>query len=315
MKALVTGGLGFIGAALCKKLAAEGHEVRVLDNESRGAARRLRDMEVLHGDIRNPSAVAEALRGVDTVFHLAAVNGTELFYERPAVVLDVGVRGILNVIDGCVTRGVTRIVFLSSSEVYHQAELPTPETAPLVIPDPYNPRYSYSGSKIISELLLLHNQHFERVVIARPHNVYGPDMGWEHVIPQFIMRLRRLIEAGAPQPIRFPIRGDGEQQRAFIHVDDCVQALLLMTEKGEHRGIYHVGSMHTCRMRDVAAAVAAILGVEITVEASAAMLGEPHSRCPDTTRLRSLGFEPTWLLHDGLASTTDWYISHRSLWP
>jgi nucleoside-diphosphate-sugar epimerase len=169
---LVTGGSGFIGSALVKALLAQGESVRVFDDNSRGSLRRLdgveQDIEFVRGDIRDADAVAEAMRGMDEVHHLAFINGTASFYSAPDLVLDVGVKGIINVIDACRRHGTGTLVLASSSEVYQSPPLvPTDESAPLVIPDPLNPRFSYGAGKIISEMLALNHgrKHFERVLI------------------------------------------------------------------------------------------------------------------------------------------------------
>jgi UDP-glucose 4-epimerase len=184
-KVLVTGGAGFIGSAVVRRLVEQGHRVRVLDNLSRGAARRLAgiedQIEFMHGDIRDPARVALACEGVDEIHHLAAVNGTRFFYEQPELVLDVAVRGMLNVIDGARRHGVRRLALTSSSEVYQTPpNVPTAEDAPLTVPDVLNPRYSYGGGKIATELMAINygRNGFDKVVIVRPHNVYGPDMGF-----------------------------------------------------------------------------------------------------------------------------------------
>ena len=138
------------------------------------------------GDRMTKLRLMAAIAGVDSVLHLAYVNGTEYFYEHPELILDIAVRGMLNVLDACRAEKVPELVLASSSEAYHQPPIvPTPEGVPLVVPDPLNPRYSYGGGKLISELMALNwgRKGFERVMIFRPHNVYGPDMGWEHVIP------------------------------------------------------------------------------------------------------------------------------------
>ena len=242
MRILVTGGLGFIGAALVKGLLQKGHAVRVLDDASRGTQRRLADVwasiDFMAGDVRDPAAVSAALKGMDEVHHLAFVNGTQFFYSAPELVLDVGVRGMLNVIDGCRAQGVGRLILASSSEVYHEPlQFPTDETAPLTVPDPLNPRFSYSGGKIASELLALNfgRRDFERVLIFRPHNIYGPDMGWEHVVPQLALRLMRATKD--LNPIPFSIQGSGRESRTFCHVDDLVAGVLALRERGEHLGI------------------------------------------------------------------------------
>ena len=178
--------------------------MRVLDDNSRGSPRRLtevaNDIEFIAGDIRDAAAVEKAAQGMDEVHHLAFVNGTEFFYSQPDLVLDVGVRGMINVIDACRKHDIGTLVLASSSEVYQTPPtIPTDESAPLAIPDPLNPRYSYGGGKLISELMAINfgRKYFERVLIFRPHNVYGPDMGWEHVIPQFALAPRRRGQSAA----------------------------------------------------------------------------------------------------------------------
>ena len=140
------------------------------------------------------------------------VNGTATFYSAPELVLDVGVKGMVNVIDACRRQNVGSLVLASSSEVYQSPpRVPTAEDVPLVVPDPHNPRLSYGAGKIISEMMAINygRKYFERVLIFRPHNVYGPDMGFEHVIPQFAVRLKRACAAHPAGAVPFPIQGSG----------------------------------------------------------------------------------------------------------
>ncbi|MEK6837354.1 MAG: SDR family NAD(P)-dependent oxidoreductase, partial [Nanoarchaeota archaeon] len=166
-KYLITGGSGFIGSAIARRLAKEGHSVRVLDNDIRGASERLKDaankIEVVQADIRDAEAVQKACKGVDSVIHLAYLQGTQFFYTKPELVLDIGVKGMVNVIDGCIKENVRELIVASSSEVYNMPpKIPTDETAPMVIPDPMNPRYSYAAGKIISEMMTINygRRHF-----------------------------------------------------------------------------------------------------------------------------------------------------------
>src|SRR5438874_666158 len=120
-KFLITGGTGFLGSALVRRLVAAGHFVRVFDDNSRGAPRRLADiaagLELIQGDVRDRDRMSKAALGVDIIIHLAAINGTEFFYSKPELVLDVGVRGMLSVVDACRTHKVRNLVVASSSEV------------------------------------------------------------------------------------------------------------------------------------------------------------------------------------------------------
>ncbi len=319
---LVTGGSGFIGSALVRALVHGGHRVRVLDDNSRGAPRRLAevaaDIEFVAGDIRDPAAVLDAARGVEEVHHLAYVNGTEFFYSAPELVLDVGVKGMVNVIDACRAHGIGTLVLASSSEVYQTPPaVPTDESAPLVVPDPSNPRYSYGGGKIISELLAINfgRKHFERVLIFRPHNVYGPDMGFEHVIPQFALRLHRGMAAAPAGPVRFEIQGDGSQTRSFCHVDDLVRGVLLMRERGAHLGIYHIGTSDEIAIGDLARRVAACARREIALVFGPEPAGAAARRCPDIGKLAALGYVPQVPLSQGLPPTVDWYLANAGLAP
>ncbi len=310
---LVTGGAGFLGSALVRRLVGEGHHVRVLDNQSRGSARRLSDLrdavEFVEADIRDAEAVRRATKGVNGVCHLAFVNGTEFFYTKPDLVLDVAVKGMVNVIDACLKHGVGELIVASSSEVYqYPSVIPSDEMVPLSIPDPMNPRYSYAAGKIISEMMAINfgRRHFERVIIFRPHNVYGPDMGWEHVVPQFVLRMRELCRE-ATDPNRFPIQGTGKETRAFVFIDDFIEGLMLVVARGEHLGIYHIGTMEELAIEEVARLVAEYFGRRIEVVPSAPAKGGTPRRCPDIAKLAALGYQPKYAFRQGLPIVAKWY--------
>ena len=159
-KILVTGGAGFMGSALVRKLLVDNHEVRVLDNYQRGNGFRLKDInkeiDFIEGDIRDEKIVEKACKDIDTIFHLAYLNGTEFFYTKPELVLDIAVKGITNIINSAVKNNVSEFFLASSSEVYQTPDhTPTTEKVALIIPDILNPRYSYGGGKILCELMIL----------------------------------------------------------------------------------------------------------------------------------------------------------------
>ncbi|MGL6042363.1 MAG: NAD-dependent epimerase/dehydratase family protein, partial [Sandaracinobacteroides sp.] len=238
---LVTGGTGFIGSALVSRLVKDGHMVRVVDNDLRGSKKRLdhviKDIDLVACDVRDIDAMTDAAKGCESILHLAALNGTENFYNRPDLVLDVGIRGMYGALEAAKRNGIEEFVLMSSSEAYQTPPVvPTDETVPLMIPDPWNPRYSYGGSKLISEIMMAnyHRDLFKKTVIVRPHNVYGPDMGWEHVIPQFVMRAKSQIEKHPTGPVPVDVQGDGSQTRSFIHISDFIDGFMLAVEKGSH---------------------------------------------------------------------------------
>lgn len=318
---LVTGGTGFIGAALVRRLLQEGNVVRVLDNGFRGATRRVDDivdrLEMIAGDIRDPAAVRKAAHGVDVIAHLAFVNGTEFFYSQPELVLDVGVRGMINVLDACQAEGIEELVLASSSEVYQTPPvIPTNETVPLSIPDPFNPRYSYGAGKIISEIMALNygRGRFKRVLIFRPHNVYGPDMGWEHVLPQFVLRMKKLAAEGSG-PIRFPIQGNGRETRSFVFIDDFIDGVMVMLDKGEDRNIYHIGTEEEVSIAEVANLVGDFYRRIVEIVPSDAAKGGTSRRCPDIGKLHSLGYAPRIPLKDGLPVLARWYDRNAHMVP
>lgn len=291
--------------------------MRVLDDNSRGALKKLgsalEKIEFVEADIRDTEAVKKASRSIDCVIHLAFINGTEFFYKKPELVLDVGARGMLNVLDACRENGIKELILASSSEVYQSPpKIPTDESAPLSIPDVLNPRYSYAGGKIISELLTINygRKDFDRVVIFRPHNVYGPDMGFEHVLPQFILRAIELIKKNPTGPVKFSIQGDGSQTRAFCHIDDLIDGLMLVLRQGEHMNIYHIGNPEEITIREVAEKVVEYFGREAKIVAGPKAEGGTQRRCPDISKIKTLGFSPKVSFDKGLPNIIEWYTAY-----
>lgn len=319
-KVLVTGGTGFLGSALVRQLVKEKYRVRVFDNDFRGSVKKLGDIqdkfEFAKGDIRDLPAVRKAIRGVDSVVQMAFINGTEFFYSIPEVVLDVGVKGIVNVIDGCVKEKIRDFIFVSSSEVYQNPPvIPTPEHVRMIIPDPLNSRYSYAGGKIIGELMTLNygRKYFKRAIVIRPHNVYGPDMGWEHVIPQLVLRLKKLIEKQAHSrvPIRLPIQGTGRETRAFCYIDDFTRGLLTVFEKGEHLEIYNIGTQEETSILTLVKELSDYFHKKIVIIPGKLAKGGTPRRCPDISKIRQLGYKPRFSLSEGLAKTARWYLEYE----
>jgi UDP-glucose 4-epimerase len=318
IRVVVTGGGGSIGAYLVRRLVREGWDVAVIDTMVRGDAGRLAevadDIELFTCDVRDREALERAFAGAEVVMHLAAINGTENFYKRPELVLDVGLRGALAVVNAGRNAGVPDLVVASSAEVYQTPSIvPTPETIPLVLPDSLNPRYSYGGSKIATELIAFHyaQDFYRKVQVFRPHNVYGPDMGYKHVIPQFIGRAAAARNETSGGPVPFEIQGDGTQTRAFCYVDDVVDGVLTMYERGGHREIFHIGNDEEVSIRDVAVRVANIIGVEVGIRPTEAAVGATQRRCPDIGKMRGLGYRPVVNLDEGLKRTAAWYLEHR----
>ena len=318
-RVVVTGGGGFIGAHLVRRLVHDGWDVAVVDNMVRGDASRFADVatdvRLFTCDVRDQDALEDAFAGAEVVLHLAAINGTENFYTQPELVLDVGLRGALAVVNAGRAAGVPDMVVASTAEVYQTPSIvPTPETIALMLPDSLNPRYSYGGSKIVSELIAFNyaQEHYRKVQVFRPHNVFGPNMGWKHVEPQFILRALAAQDAGDGA---FPIQGDGSETRSFCYVDDVVQGILTMYEKGGHREVYHIGSDEELSIRDLAERIGKIVGVDLDIQPGEIAYGGTRRRCPDITKMRALGWSPAIDLDEGLAQTVAWYRENRDVVP
>ena len=310
MRYFITGGSGFIGSNLSKSLLENHNEVVVYDDFSRGNSRKIdsikNDIEIVNGDIRDLDKLVKYSKKADVFIHLAAINGTKFFYEKPQEVLDVSLRGILSVIDACKLNNIVEVIFSSSSEVYQQPrEIPTPEDVELIIPDVFNPRYSYGAGKIISEIVLLNyfKDFFKKVMIFRPHNVYGPDMGNEHVIPELIKKVNLT------QNKKLKIKGNGEQTRAFIYIDDFIEALNLIILNGSHREIYHIGNKDEISIKHLTEKIICLSNNQITIETSDAPRGETKRRCPNNEKILKLGYRQKINIDEGLKKVFSWYTN------
>jgi nucleoside-diphosphate-sugar epimerase len=316
-KYFITGGAGFLGSEIIKFLLRNNNQVVCYDNISRGSLDKLdgilKDIDFINGDIRDEQKVTESSKKCDSIIHLAFINGTEYFYKKPDLVLDVGIKGIQNILNAARKNNIYELILASSSEVYQTPELiPTPENIPLVVPDVFNPRYSYGAAKIISEILSIHtNGLFERMMIFRPHNVYGPNMGNEHVIPQLINRLKKILkESTKKESIDFPILGDGNQRRSFNYITDFAEGVLKIVNYGKHNNIYHIGDENEFCIRDIVQMIGYIFNIELKIKPSEAPAGETKRRCPDISKIKQLGYLPQVSLQEGLKLTVDWYCKN-----
>jgi dTDP-glucose 4,6-dehydratase/UDP-glucose 4-epimerase len=220
----------------------------------------------------------------------------------------------MNVLDACAGRD---LVLVSSSEAYQMPPdgmFPADETVPCSVPDVTNPRYSYGGGKIASEIAALAYAQAGAVnsaVIVRPHNIYGPDMGVDHVIPQFALRAAALKASGGHD---FEIQGTGEATRSFCHIDDCIDGLLIAGVRGENRNVYHLGNpAEEVEIAALAHRVLALLGIAARVVPGELPKGSPMRRVPSIRKLRALGFEPKVPLSRGLAETVAWYAAVEAM--
>jgi nucleoside-diphosphate-sugar epimerase len=315
VKALLLGGAGFIGLHLARRLVADGHDVTIVDDFSRG--RDDKDLDVLRndpavqiisGDLTDPATFAALPHGWDQIYLLAAVVGVRNVESDPARVVRVNTLAALHLLDW-VTPG-ERVFFASTSEVYAGGVeagivgVPTPEDIPVMISDITAPRFAYAVSKLLGEAAFIHTGRAKGfdAVVGRFHNVYGPRMGADHVVPEMSLRA-----VGGEDPFRVP---GADQFRAFCHVDDAVEAMLrLMAAPAAAGQIVHIGNdREETNIGDLAKVVLRLADVSPTVQATPAPPGSVTRRCPDLGRLRELtGFEPTVSLEEGVRTTFEWY--------
>jgi len=301
---LVTGGTGFIGSNLCNLLINKGHKVKIFDNNSRGSIQKIKNIrkkvKFIKGDIRNKQLLNRALKNTDAVIHLAYVNGTKYFYSKPVLVLDIAIKGILNIIEGCIKNKIKELYLASSSEVYQTPKkIPTDEKESLKIPNIFNPRYSYGGGKIITELMGIHygKKYFKKLIIFRPHNVYGQNMGHEHVIPQFINRFKLL------KGRNFKIQGTGNEIRSFIYIEDFLNAFDKILDRGKHLNVYNIGTSEKIKIKDLAYKLSKIFKKKIILKKTSLAAGGTKVRIPNINKIRKLGFKPKFHLDKGLKKT------------
>ena len=306
-KILVTGGAGFIGQNLVNRIV-ESNDVVVFDNGFRGSFTKSDNKKIkfVNGDITKISDWDKIPSDIDSIFHLGAINGTKFFYEIPEKVLDVNIRGVQNLLEFSRKHDIDDILFTSSSEVYGYPKIfPTPETEELSIPDVYNPRFSYSSSKIIGEVLCVNfaKKYNLKHTVVRYHNIYGPNMGHEHVMPQFIHKLIKNEE--------FFVEGDGTETRSFCFIDDAIDATLLVNHDNSFTNrIFNVGNDVETSINDLLELLSRISGKLIESKFKPKDHAGTKRRVPDISKARSTGYIPKITLEDGLKITYDWYSKY-----
>ena len=320
---LITGAAGFIGYHLSKQLLKDvNNQLILVDNLQRGKkdedfVELLKNSHVsfIEADLTNIEFYKTLPTDIEHVYHLAAVNGTKLFYEMPQEVLRINTLSLIYILEWI--RGLEKkpkLCFTSSNEAYagalasfNQLPIPTPENVPLVVSDTYNARWSYGGSKLIGELFVIHyaKAYNFNAVVVRPHNFYGPRAGFDHVIPEFC---KKVISKNDPFVVYSP-----EETRTFCYINDAVQAMemLMNSSSTDVKPIQtvHIGSNDEITMLNLAKKM-----FEVTkwqpqkLEFKDSLPGSVKRRLADIRRIKTLvGWEPKTLLEFGLKETFEWY--------
>ena len=324
MRVLITGGAGFVGCHLTRHIVKNGNQIVLADNLFRG--KRDKDLQellafpnvsLIEADLTERAAWTKIGGGFDRVYHLASINGTKLFYETPHEVLRVGLLSALYALDWFVTENGkkdAKILYTSSNEAYaggleafKQLPIPTPEDVPLVVADPYNPRWSYAGQKLAGELLFIHyaKAYDLRMSIVRPHNFYGPRAGYGHVIPETIEKISAKTDP-------FTLFG-AEETRSFCYINDAVEAMqAVMESQKTDGGTYHIGSHVETKIRDLINEMFALsLWHPNKVDEKPSPSGSVARRLADVSKIkRDTEWEARTTLSDGLKATIEWYLKN-----
>jgi len=310
---LVTGGGGFIGSHLVKELLNKGCQVTIFDNYSRGILENIKKignprLKNINIDLMDITTIKKNMKTFDVFFHLAAINGTEYFYTKPDKVIDVNTCILINSIKAAIQHKVGRFVFFSSSEVYQSPEIiPTPEDVPFTIPDVKNPRFTYAISKVMGEAYCHHYLKSKGIdfTIIRPHNYYGPNMGFKHVIPEIALKLLSAKKNGS-----INIQGDGEETRSFCYISDAIKGIIEAAFSPE--GInqtFHIGNdEEESKIKDLVTLIKEKLGRnDVLINTGPIREGSVLRRCPNVNRARDLlDFKIRNNLSNGLDKTLAW---------
>lgn len=308
MRALLTGGAGFVGSHLAEVLLAEGHKVIVVDDLSTGSIDNIAHLkgrpgfEYVIDSVMNDSLTAELVDRADVVFHLAAAVGVKLIVEEPVRTIETNVHGTEIVLRHAAKKGRLTMVF-STSEVYGKStDVPFREDADLVMGPTPKHRWAYACSKAIDEFLALayYKERGVPVVIARLFNTVGPRQTGRYgmVIPNFV-RQALLGES-------ITVFGDGTQTRSFTYVGDVVRALAALAQEPKAVGqVFNIGNNEEISIGDLAKRVRAAAGSKSEIvfipydQAYEAGFEDMPRRVPDLTKIHGLiGYEPTLGLDD-----------------
>jgi len=300
MKALVTGGAGFIGSHIVERLLGLGHEVRVVDDFSSGSRANLEPMlgqklEVVEADIRNGWQMKDLAGGCEVIFHEAAIVSVPYSVEHPQETHDVNLQGTLNVLEAARHAKSRRLVFASSAAIYGDAPgLPKHEG---MLPSPIAP---YGLEKLTGEhyLSIFARLYGVETVSLRYFNVFGPRQdpksAYSGVISVFADRAKR----GEP----LTIFGDGLAHRDFVYVEDVVQANLLAAEKpGISGAAFNVARGEKTTLNELASTVGRIVGKDLLIRHDPPRAGDITESVADISRAKALlGYEPKVAVEEGL---------------
>lgn len=293
----ITGGAGFIGSRLAERLAEKGHKVIVYDNFSSGDVKNLskikNKIKIVKGDITDFKKLKQAMKGVDCVYHHAALVSVAQSMEEPVETHKINIEGTNNVLEAARLNGVKRVLLASSGVVYGNGkELPYKETA---LTDCRSP---YAASKLIGEELLkcYFKAYGLETVCVRYFNVFGPKQNPNSPYAAVIAKFMDLAKRGNT----FFIDWDGKQSRDFVFIDDVADATILVMEKGKAGEVYNVASGKTYTLLKLAKEIEAIAGKKMKRVFKPKRAGDVKNSAADITKITQLGYKAKVSLKEGL---------------
>jgi UDP-glucose 4-epimerase len=314
MKILITGGAGFIGSHIVEHFGrvgsahADSVDIVVLDNFRSGFRRNLEGLNcrLMEGSITDPAIVAEAVKGVDYIFHLAAMISVPESMFKPQECVQINTQGMLNVLQAAAKAGVKKLVFSSSAAVY--GDNPTLPKTEEMLPEPKSP---YAVTKLDGEYYckMFNDQGWLKTACMRYFNVFGPRQDpksqYAAAVPIFIDKAVR----GEPMTIF----GDGLQTRDFVYVRDVVAANVFLAMRPELSGVYNVANGRTITIKALAEKIIALTGSDSEICFAAERPGDIRHSCAAIDKIQRTGFTPSNAFDDGLAATIDFFRRKRSL--
>ena len=308
-RVLITGGAGLIGSHITDLLVRAGaREIVIFDNLSRGrvenlaGARAQGQVTLVQADVRDRAALAQAMQGIDFLFHLAAIRLTQCA-EEPRLALEVMADGTFNVLEAAVRASVKRVVAASSASIYGMAgRFPTAEDH-----HPYHNTTLYGATKVFSEGLLASFREMYGLdyVALRPFNVYGPRMDIHGAYTEVLVRWMERI-AGGRSPIIF---GDGSQSMDFVFVENVARAFLLAATCAASGEVFNIASGLETSLKQLAQTLLAVMGADLEIEHGPGRKSTTvPRRLADTTSAEArLGFQAQVELQEGLQRLVSWW--------
>jgi nucleoside-diphosphate-sugar epimerase len=322
-KALLLGGAGFIGMNIARYLAEKrDYQITIADNFFRAGGKiddelaalvQQYDIKIIAGDFTDPKVFEQLEQDYNYVYMLASVVGVDIVNTIPHEIIRINTALIYNTLEWLRNSQCGKVLFTSTSECYAGTieafgyAIPTPEEIPLTIQEIGHPRFTYAVTKMLGESGFL---NYSRVLgfectIIRYHNVFGPRMGFKHVIPHLAQRFTN-------QENPFKIFGY-DQTRSFNYIDDAVEGTILAMEKGGNGEMYHIGASEEITIEQLVRYTGELMDFKGEYEYAPTYPGSVNRRCPDISKAKKdLGYEPKTSWKEGLQKTIQWYAEYLS---